>query len=350
MNINPVIKQYVHELLSRNPHDSVKIPSERDLCQQFGTSRPTVRKALGELINEGALIVRHGNGTYTNPGAVQRHHQHGPQRTLGVLVGSGSSMVLDSYYWSVLHAAQQAFSAGEYLNIPFLQLAGEGRMAAEEIRKYRLDALLWLHPDESRSDVIFELRDGGLPVCCVGRSPGGAPAAMIDYPASGRTLARYFLRKNCRCPLFVVDRSQAVHAAMAQAFNEELIAAGEIPDFRRIIQDHTHLEDELRLLQAGGCDFDGAFSFGFATGDLHRALLAVYGEEKFSSIEFVVTSALRKNWPDRAWLNIDGTRLGEAAGTYLDACLRHEPVDGINLRFVADVNEPETSLKRGMQS
>ena len=350
MNFNPILKQYVSELLLRNPHESVKIPSERELCKQFGTSRPTVRKALAELVREGVLMIRHGNGTYTNPAAARRHHQLQPQRALGVLVGSGSSMILDSYYWSVLHAAQQAFSnAGELLSIPFLQLAGEGKMAAEEIRRYHLDALLWLHPDESRADVIAELRGGGLPVCCVGRSPGGAPASMIDYPASGRNLARYFLRRNCRHPLLVADHSQQVHRAMIQAFNEELIAAGNTPDFRHTMLDHDRLEAELRQLKEDGCDFDGAFSFGFASWNLEHAVLAVYGEEKLAAIEFVVSNAVCRHWPDRAYLNIDGGQLGEAAGRYLLACYRQEPTDQIQLCFVADVKSPD-NIKEGIQS
>lgn len=38
-----------------------RFPSERDLQQEFGLSRDTVRDAIGVLRGEGAIVVRHGH-------------------------------------------------------------------------------------------------------------------------------------------------------------------------------------------------------------------------------------------------------------------------------------------------
>jgi GntR family transcriptional regulator len=40
------------------------VPTERALADELGTSRTTVRKALGELVAEGRLVRRQGSGTY----------------------------------------------------------------------------------------------------------------------------------------------------------------------------------------------------------------------------------------------------------------------------------------------
>jgi GntR family transcriptional regulator len=40
------------------------VPTERELALQMGTSRTTVRQALGELVVEGRLVRRQGSGTY----------------------------------------------------------------------------------------------------------------------------------------------------------------------------------------------------------------------------------------------------------------------------------------------
>lgn len=43
------------------------IPPERDLIEQHGVSRTTVRQAIGELVTEGFLYRRHGKGTFVAP-------------------------------------------------------------------------------------------------------------------------------------------------------------------------------------------------------------------------------------------------------------------------------------------
>jgi DNA-binding GntR family transcriptional regulator len=43
-----------------------QLPSELDLAAQLGVSRGTVRKAVAELINRGALVVIHGRGTFVS--------------------------------------------------------------------------------------------------------------------------------------------------------------------------------------------------------------------------------------------------------------------------------------------
>jgi len=44
-----------------------RIPTEFELCDQFGMSRISVRQALGELEHEGLLHRRQGSGTYVRP-------------------------------------------------------------------------------------------------------------------------------------------------------------------------------------------------------------------------------------------------------------------------------------------
>jgi GntR family transcriptional regulator len=61
--------QQVIDLIRRNIESGAwapdtQIPSERELCDQFGISRTTVRQALAEAETEGLLMRIHGKGTY----------------------------------------------------------------------------------------------------------------------------------------------------------------------------------------------------------------------------------------------------------------------------------------------
>ncbi len=60
--LNHVLRQLVAEL----PADA-SVPSEAELCQSYGISRTTVRKAIADLIQEGLLYTVQGKGTFVAP-------------------------------------------------------------------------------------------------------------------------------------------------------------------------------------------------------------------------------------------------------------------------------------------
>jgi GntR family transcriptional regulator len=44
-----------------------KLPSERDLAEEYGTAYTTVRHAMAVLRDRGAIITRQGRGTFVKP-------------------------------------------------------------------------------------------------------------------------------------------------------------------------------------------------------------------------------------------------------------------------------------------
>lgn len=56
------------------PHQ--RIPSERDLGEQLGVSRMTVRLATTELIRDGVLYTRHGKGTFVAEAKIRQPLEH----------------------------------------------------------------------------------------------------------------------------------------------------------------------------------------------------------------------------------------------------------------------------------
>ena len=70
MNLSTSVKnrltQYIQNLSSS---DSMKLPPESELASILGVSRMTIRRALDELEQEGAVLRIHGRGTFANPEA-----------------------------------------------------------------------------------------------------------------------------------------------------------------------------------------------------------------------------------------------------------------------------------------
>jgi GntR family transcriptional regulator len=67
------IKEYIRQniLSGVYPPDS-RIPSERQLAEQFGVSRLTVKNALDELAQEGLLHTRVGKGTFVSASKINQ--------------------------------------------------------------------------------------------------------------------------------------------------------------------------------------------------------------------------------------------------------------------------------------
>ena len=53
-----------------------RIPSEQALCDLYGVSRVTVRKAMLDLVQEGLLVRRQGKGTFVADARLTRDLQH----------------------------------------------------------------------------------------------------------------------------------------------------------------------------------------------------------------------------------------------------------------------------------
>jgi len=78
----PLYQQLQVKMLNqfKNLSPLTPIPSERELCDLFGVSRPTVRRALEELEQEGELVRLAGKGTFI---ADKKYTDHAMQSFIG---------------------------------------------------------------------------------------------------------------------------------------------------------------------------------------------------------------------------------------------------------------------------
>ncbi|MBM7703708.1 GntR family transcriptional regulator [Metabacillus iocasae] len=67
------IQNYIKKLITTEAwKDGEKIPSERELSEQFEVSRGTIRQAVQGLVDEGYLVRRKGNGTFVHQSRVDQ--------------------------------------------------------------------------------------------------------------------------------------------------------------------------------------------------------------------------------------------------------------------------------------
>ena len=61
------VKQTIRSwLINKEFSSGEKIPSEMELVRRFRASRLTIRQALSQLVQEGFLVSRRGEGTYVS--------------------------------------------------------------------------------------------------------------------------------------------------------------------------------------------------------------------------------------------------------------------------------------------
>ena len=51
-------------ILSGKYNSNEQLPLEKEMCEQYGVSRITIKKAVDELVEQGLVIKRRGSGTF----------------------------------------------------------------------------------------------------------------------------------------------------------------------------------------------------------------------------------------------------------------------------------------------
>jgi GntR family transcriptional regulator len=96
------------------------LPGEAFLASEYATSRPTIRKAIAQLVGEGLLTVAHGRGTFVRPT---------PDRRLILMGGSEREDLLSPTYdpakqgWehvTVASEAERAAGRGQHVAEPLV--------------------------------------------------------------------------------------------------------------------------------------------------------------------------------------------------------------------------------------
>jgi len=194
------IRQYIISLVDTHGDTDTRIESERELCRKFSVTRPTVRKALKDLVDDGWLDVRQGKGTYISPD-VRKNSNLSACRfyRIMVLFGDGKAVYYSGYFMNIIARICDALKKrSAFLQMP--QLANADML--EEIALYNPDGILWVRPVEQYNQMINEIRKT-VPVCVIGSTHNKhATNVTMNYFEAGEILASWFLDHNISRPIF----------------------------------------------------------------------------------------------------------------------------------------------------
>jgi len=160
MPLTAGVKNYLLQCVAKAGTKPERILSEMQLCEKFGVSRITVRRAIQSLEQSKHLIRLPGRqGAFTNPELAMA-----VPFIVGVLYHDGTRNYFDTALSEILAGFMGALR-NINCDFEFLHLNLNGNLTvAQEIENMAMDGLFWVTPAEDRIDDINELLQRQYPL------------------------------------------------------------------------------------------------------------------------------------------------------------------------------------------
>lgn len=195
-----------------------RLPSEIQLVQQFGVSRPTVARALRDLETKGLIERRAGSGTYVKATSGARNNT--TTQVLGLLVPGLPNTEIFHIICGEIASLARVHEYGLMWGGPTspFQNVSAGLEHAEEICQQFIErkvsgvffAPAELHPGQeaANSRIAESLREAGIAVVLIDRDLSSFPRRSdfdlvgLDNLAAGYTIADHLIKLGCKKILF----------------------------------------------------------------------------------------------------------------------------------------------------
>ncbi len=262
------IRRYVMNLLYRDSAKPTKIPSLNELSNQFQVSRPTVCKALKELIEEGFLIARPGLGTFANPEFLWKRTGSQPLPLIGIIFGNGLNVHYDFFIGQFVGELM-----AQLVRVPtIVHLINFSSSKIDTIKTNiqgeQLDGLCWYNPPPEYLPMIDELRQQGLVIVTGGRFD--ASDAQFDFDRLGYQCGQKLLADGRKNILFLDNQSP--HSQSIQGLKRAFAEHGLELNQRLFLQPSDHVIAEVKRIFELGVKVDAIFNPYLPYPELKTAL------------------------------------------------------------------------------
>lgn len=154
--INKALTKYIKNNL--NPGDAV--PSERNLAEEFGTSRMTARKALSDLVEQRIIIRKIGHGNFVAPRnielPVKKTSFTQDMKKRGLIPSSKVLKFTTTFPDSFIQKQLEISSKTKIYRILRLRLANNEPMALEQIN-FNSERLPDLEKQDLDNNSVYEI-------------------------------------------------------------------------------------------------------------------------------------------------------------------------------------------------
>jgi len=258
------IRQYVVDLIMTHDQGDMRIMSERELCREFGVTRPTARRALKELVDDGYLETRPGLGMFVNPTKVANNSMAVRKSYKVLLVfGDGRYTDLDGFSMDILaRLSDRMKSLPIRLRIASLNY-GDRETALNELEMYNPDGLIWVRPNQFGLELIDAVKQKFSTVTTGRVAAGRQNHVTVDYRLCGRQAAAWFLDRGMKNTVFVGNApgQMSVKEEVFSGWCDEYKARGFEFDIMAQADMNSNISEKLKKLMSER-KVEGIFSFG----------------------------------------------------------------------------------------
>ena len=195
------IKDYLQQQIAANTYTpDEKLPSEKELCEQFKVSRITVRKALSELEESGTIYRVAGRGTYISPSGARRMKtdasvvSNSPKRRIGIVMAT-----LENPFQVALFESMERKARAESLSIMFglsnCSTETESKLLDDMVADGVDGIILYSADGALYNNRVLKLRMDNFPIVLVDRYLPGIDACSVcfDNRDGGMQIGHYLV-------------------------------------------------------------------------------------------------------------------------------------------------------------
>lgn len=276
-----------------------RLPTELELCRQFGAARATVARALRALEDSGLIARRRGAGTFVRSSEATTATQR-----IGLLIpGIGEGEVFAPICASIAAHATQFGLRISWKQLPEVSPENKADAVRAMCRQYideGVDGLFYQplelvsEKDDTNRCIMQLLRDAHIPVVLVDADVSYPQRSDLDLVGidnfrAGVVLAEHLLSRGCRAPVFLHRPGSAATTRARGAGVLSVLAASGLPTKGRLIEaapdDPTLVARLTAKLKADAVVCANDYTAACLMKTLQAAGVAIPGQIKLAGVD-----------------------------------------------------------------